>query len=235
MTSTLVPAKRPSRWVPWDGTPRREDLICWYALAGMAVFYSAMWPLRPILIGSNPVLLELLTGSKESIIAAGAFAGVGEVPLGLVVAAAVLGMMKFDAIVWWAGTLWGTGIVRKFAGRRKVATWFARRAESLGPRVMWPAVAMAPWTPVPSSLIYAAAGWTGMRLRTFLVLDGIGTLIRASLYAGLGHAIGQPAVDIVETISSYGVWVSLAVVVVMVAGQLARRVLRRRGAAARAR
>jgi membrane protein DedA with SNARE-associated domain len=66
-----------------------------------------------------------------------------------------------------------------------------------------------------------------MRLRTFLVLDGIGSLIRASLYAGMGYAIGQPAVDVAETISAQGIWVSLAIVVVMVAGQYARRLLRR--------
>jgi membrane protein DedA with SNARE-associated domain len=225
MISTVAPANRASRWVPWDGTPRRDDLICWYALAGMAVFYSAMWPLRPILIGSNPVLLEFLTGSKESIIAAGAFAGVGSVPLVLAVLAAVVGMMKFDAIVWWAGTLWGKAIVGKFARRSRVATWFARKAESLSPWVMWPAVAMAPWTPIPSSLIYAAAGWTGMRLRTFLVLDGIGSLVRASIYAGMGYAIGQPAVDLAETISANGIWVSLGIVVAMVVGRYARRLV----------
>jgi membrane protein DedA with SNARE-associated domain len=212
-----------TRWVPWDGKPRREDLICWYAIAGMAVFYTAMWPLRPILIGSNPVLLELLTGSKESIIAAGAFAAVGSVPLVVVVVAAVLGMMKFDAILWWAGTLWGAGIVGKFARRSKWAMRFAGKAGSLGPWVMWPMVAMAPWTPVPSSLVYAAAGWTGMRLRTFLVLDGIGSLVRASIYTGAGYAIGQPAVDLAEAISANGIWVSLGIVVVMVVWQWVRR------------
>jgi membrane protein DedA with SNARE-associated domain len=228
MTSTAVPAHRSSRWVPWDGRPRRDDLVCWYALAGMAVFYSAMWPVRPLLIGSNPVLLEILTGSKEAVIAAGAFAGVGAVPLVVAVLAGVVGMMKFDAVVWWAGTLWGRGIVGRFARRSRAALWFAGRAESVGPWVMWPAVAMAPWTPIPSSLVYAAAGWTGMRLRTFLVLDGAGSLVRAAVYAGLGYAIGQPAVDLAETISAHGIWVSLAVVVVMVAGQFARRLLRRR-------
>jgi membrane protein DedA with SNARE-associated domain len=227
MTSTAVHARSTSRWVPWDGTPGRADLLCWYAIAGMAVFYTAMWPLRPLLIGSNPVLLEFLTGSKESIIAAGAFAGVGSVPLPVVVAAAMVGMMKFDAIIWWAGTLWGRRIVGKFASRSRVAMWFAGKVDSAGPWVMWPAVAMAPWTPVPSSLIYAAAGWTGMRLRTFLVLDGAGTLVRASIYAGLGFAIGQPAVDLAETISAYGLWVSLGIVVAMVVGSYARRLVSR--------
>jgi membrane protein DedA with SNARE-associated domain len=100
---------------------------------------------------------------------------------------------------------------------------------------MWPAVAMAPWTPIPSSLIYAAAGWTGMRLRTFLVLDGIGTLVRASLYAGLGYAIGQPAVNVAETISAHGLWVSLGIVVGMVGWRFARRLVHRAGGSRTAR
>jgi membrane protein DedA with SNARE-associated domain len=80
-------------------------------------------------------------------------------------------------------------------------------------------------TPIPSSLIYAAAGWTGMRLRTFLVLDAIGSLVRASIYAGMGFAIGQPAVDVAETISAYGIWVSLGIVAAMVVGRYARRLV----------
>jgi membrane protein DedA with SNARE-associated domain len=211
------------RWVPWDGSPDRKDLICWYALALMAVYYTAMWPVRPLLIGTNPVLLEVLTGSKESIIAAGAFAGTGSFPLALAIAAAIPGMMKFDAIIWWAGTLWGPRILTKYAGRSRFAGWFADRAGSLSPWIIGPAVALAPWTPIPASLVYAAAGWTGMRLRTFLVIDAIGTLIRAGVYAGLGYAIGQPAVDVAEAISANGIWVSIAILAILGAFRLWRR------------
>ncbi|MBM7785003.1 DedA family protein [Tenggerimyces flavus] len=222
MTTDVLPAKS-SRWVPWEGTPGRKDLVAWTALGLMALFYTAMWPLRPILLGTNPVLLELLTGSKEAIIAAGAFANVGQVPLAVVVVVGIAGMMKFDALVWWAGKLWGPGLVRKFAGKGRAAAWFARKLERPSRWLLWPAVALAPWTPVPSSLVYAAAGWTGMRLRTFLVLDGIGTALRVGVYAGLGFAIGQPAVDVAERISEYGLWLSLGIILVIIAGQVWRR------------
>jgi membrane protein DedA with SNARE-associated domain len=145
----------------------------------------------------------------------------------LAIVVGIVGMMKFDAIVWWAGKLWGPNIVRKFAGRSRSARWFASKVDGLSPWILWPAVAMAPWTPVPSSLIYAAAGWTGMRLRTFLVLDGIGTAIRVGVYAGLGYAIGQPAVDVAEKISGYGLWISLGIIVVIVGSQLVRKLRRR--------
>ena len=59
--------------------------------------------------------------------------------------------------------------------------------------------------PVPSALIYAAAGWTGMSLRRFLpVSQG---LIRK--FMGLGYGIGQSAVDVAKAISHYGLILTL--------------------------
>ena len=40
----------------------------------------------------------------------------------------------------------------------------------------------------------AVAGWTGMRLVTFLILDAIGSLAWAGMLAGLGYALGHRAV-----------------------------------------
>ncbi|WP_232661624.1 DedA family protein [Pseudonocardia sp. TRM90224] len=220
-TETLPLTAR--RWVPWDASPTRADLYCWYAIAAMAVYYMAIWPFRPFLIGTNALLLAMLTGAKEAVIAAGAFAATGSYPLVLAVLAASIGMIKFDPVQWWAGRLWGPAIIGKFARRSRSAAWFAARAEGLSPWLMMPAVALAPWTPFPSSLVYAAAGWTGMRLRTFLLVDGIGTVIRSVVYAGLGYAIGQPAVDIAEAISANGIWVSLGIVLIAVLVQMWRR------------
>ncbi|GGX17554.1 hypothetical protein [Streptomyces noursei] len=52
-----------------------------------------------------------------------------------------------------------------------------------------------------------------MGLPTFLFLNLIGAAAWTGLYTGLGYAIGQPAVDIAETISEQAVWISLAVIV----------------------
>jgi uncharacterized membrane protein len=42
----------------------------------------------------------------------------------------------------------------------------------------------------------------------------------AGLLAGLGYALGQHAVDVAQEISKYGLWVSIAIVVLVVASQM---------------
>jgi len=76
--------------------------------------------------------------------------------------------------------------------------------------------------PIPSALIYAAVGWTGMRLRVFILLDLIGTAMWVGLNVGLGYLIGQSAVDIAKGISRYALYFTLALVVVVVVVQVRR-------------
>ena len=102
------PAGAFGRWVPWHGRPRARDVCCGIAIVVSAVYAVAAIPLTPALIATHPVLLELLTGSNSSIVAAGAFSDVGgKLQLAVVVAAALPGMMRFDWVYWWAGRLWG--------------------------------------------------------------------------------------------------------------------------------
>ena len=81
-----------------------------------------------------------------------------------------------------------------------VKTVLARR--SRGARATWRA-----------SLV---AGWAGMRLLTFLILDLIGTLMWAGTLAGLGYELGHHAVAVAKTISHYGLWISLGLVAVII-------------------
>ena len=74
---------------------------------------------------------------------------------------------------------------------------------------------IAYFQPVPNVLIYAAAGWTRMRLWVFLLLDLIGSGLWIALCIGLGYAIGQDAVDIAQSISRYGLYLGLGLIVVV--------------------
>jgi len=56
--------------------------------------------------------------------------------------------------------------------------------------------------------------------RPLLILDLIGNLIWAGLLCGLGYAIGKPAVNAAKEISKYGLWVTIALVVVIVVFQI---------------
>ena len=85
------------RWRPWHGRPRTRDVLCALAIVVSGVYAIATIPLTPELISTHPVLLELLTGSTSSIMAAGAYSDVEtKLQLALVVVAALPGIMRFD-------------------------------------------------------------------------------------------------------------------------------------------
>ena len=104
--------------IPWAGKPRRVDILCWAGITLSGIFYWAMLPFRASLVGTHPVLLELLNGSTEAIVAAAAFARIGHGSLFVVLLAAIFGLVKFDPLYWWAGRLWGERIIALLPGRR---------------------------------------------------------------------------------------------------------------------
>ena len=106
--------------------------------------------------------------------------------------------------LWWAGRLWGPVAAKYLAGRGPRAKRRTGRAIDLLERYDSWAVVLAYLLPVPSALIYAAAGWTGMSLRRFLLLDLVGTCLWVALIVGLGYAIGHSAVDVAHAITNYG-------------------------------
>lgn len=214
---------------PWGEKAERAD-IALSLLIGLCVAYSlALWPLVPALLGSHPLLLETISGSTLAEVTVGAHSRLGELPLWLAVVAGVPGSMMFDWVFWWAGRRWGdralvlllgSGSSRRSMARRKArALRLERMARRFGPA----AVVLAYYLPVPSLLVYAAAGLSGMRLRVFLVLDVVGTLLWVGPVVGLGYLVGKPAVDVVHRVDHYSTLLTIAVVVVVVLIQARRR------------
>jgi membrane-associated protein len=210
--------------LPWEGKPRRVDIACWAAITLSGLYYLALLPFRASLVGTHPVVSVLLNGSTESIVSAAAFARVGHGTLVIVLLASIFGLMKFDIVYWWAGRLWGEKIIHLFVGRserqRKRTLKFVARVNRWGRWFTWPAVIITPFLPIPNAIIYAVAGWTGMSWVTFLVLDAIGSLAWGGMLAGLGYALGQHAVSVAQTVSKYGLWASVVIVILVVAGQM---------------
>ncbi len=210
---------------------RRRRVICATAL-GLAAAYSLLLiPAVPSLIGSNPVLLEALRGSTAAMVAGGAFARIGQASIVLALLAPLPTLMMADPFTWWAGRLWGPDIAKYLGGSGPRGARRTERAIRMLERYGSWAVVLAYFLPVPSALIYAAAGWTGMRLRRFILLDLIGTLLWVALIVGLGYAIGHSAVDVAKAITHYSLLATLALVLVMVLVVVLRALmLRRRGA-----
>ena len=201
--------------LPWLGKPRTADILCWVAIVLSGVYFWALLPLRVSLVGTHPIVAVLLNGSTESIISAAAFARAGDGTLALVLLAAIPGLIKFDALYWWAGRLWGERFIMTMPGSRRVARHMDR-VQRYGRKFTWPAVVISSFLPIPRAIICVLAGWAGMRLVTFLILDMIGALLWAGLLAGLGYALGHHAVVAAKVISHYSWWVTIAIVALTV-------------------
>ena len=183
------------------------------AILGVVGLGLVIRPLKPFLVADHPVLLEFLTGDLVVIGAAAAFARIGEAPLWLVVVAGAVGMVKFDWLAWWAGRQWGAGIIRIFTTSERVQRHAAQATER-SPWIVRLAVVIAVLPGIPTAVVYAAAGWTRMRLTTFLLLDLVGAAVITTVVAGLGYSLGQRAVDVVLTIDRYASVVSLTMITV---------------------
>lgn len=215
--------------MPWKGKPGRADILCWTAIAIVGVYALVLLPLRPVLLGLNPYALVGLNGSRTATVAIGAQAALGDPwwPAGLVMG--TLSIMKFDWIYWWAGRLWGHGLIEILAGRSKRASRNAARAETIARKIGAPAVILSYYIPlIPSAVIYASVGATGMRLWRFLVLDLIGAFSTRIIFMALGYRIGAPAIEVVKVIAKYSYYFALATIALMIIGALWRRSRARR-------
>jgi membrane protein DedA with SNARE-associated domain len=224
-------APRAAAPMPWEGRPERADLFLMAAIIGSGLYYLALWPLTPLLIDSHPVVLELVKGSWTAMITMGAKARIGEASWVIAVLAGIPGLMWLDWIFWWAGRRWGRRAIAVFVGNHPKADARIARFERFVHRFDWLAIVLVYFTPIPNPLVYASAGWARMRLATFLVLDLIGTLLWIGFCVGLGYAIGQEAVDVAKAVGRYGLYLTIVMVVVIVARQV--QVARRQAQAER--
>jgi membrane-associated protein len=182
------------------------------------------------MLGKTPASVAASTLDAPRAIAAQnrAFARVGEASLVLAVLAPLPTLLFATPFFWWAGRLWGPKAAAILgAGQPKAEKWAQRSGAHLE-RFGGLAVALAPYLPVSSALIYAAAGWTGMSLRRFMAFDLLGMLSWIGLIVGLGYAVGHPAVQVAKAISHYGLVATIAIVAIA----LVIAVLRARRAAA---
>jgi membrane protein DedA with SNARE-associated domain len=212
--TTIVPPG--DEVAPDAATRRRAEIVCVTGIAVKTVCALVLLPLTPALIGTDPVLLEALRGSTSAMASAGAFAQVGEASLVLAVLAPLPTLLFATPFFWWAGRLWGPKAAVALVGGHPKAQKWTQRAGAHLERFGGLAVTLAPYLPIPSSLIYAAAGWTGMSLRRFIVFDLLGMLSWIGLIVGLGYAIGHPAVQVAKAISRYGLLATIALVAIAV-------------------
>ncbi len=210
--------------VPWSTPMTRTDKVLIICTLGAIALMSATIPFRPLLIADHPVGLSAVTGGLPTIAAGAAFARIGEESIVLVVLAGIFGMVKFDWLFWLAGRTWGPKSVQFFTPGR-YAQRFAKRLEKVPRWVVGLLVILAYLPGVPGLLVHLFAGLSGMRLRTFLAFDIAGAAIVTGTVVGIGHAMGQSAVDIVLAVDEYSLWITIAILAVggYLAGSAARK------------
>ncbi|MFE3460827.1 DedA family protein [Nocardiopsis aegyptia] len=210
---------------PWEGKATRQDKALLAAFIVIPAFFLALTPLKPLLIADHPVGLAMVTGSNAAIGAASAFARIGEIPLWLVLCAGVFGKIKVDWLFWWLGRRWGRGIVNLITPSER-ARRLADRVREANPWWIRLAVLVSYVPGVPAALFLVVAGWTGMRLRTFMLLDACGALLMTGVVAAAGYASGQAGVDIILTVDRYALWITLALIFAMAFAPVIRQNLR---------
>jgi membrane protein DedA with SNARE-associated domain len=195
---------------------RNQQLACAAGLIAGIVASYALLAVTPELLAHHVLILEAASGGITSIVSGGALASAGRDPLALVVLAPMTSVLLYDVFYWWAGRLWGETILARFVAQRpRWAKWSDRAEEMVRRRGIWGLIASY-FLPVPTVLVQAACGIAGMPLWLFLVGDAIGLLLWIGLLVGLGYAIGEPAVHVVNAISHDAMWISVGIIVLFV-------------------
>ncbi|WP_209323945.1 DedA family protein [Brevibacterium renqingii] len=196
---------------PWRGKAAGLDKLLLFIIIGVPLVYLALMPLRPWMLVHAPVVQEFINGAKTSIVAAAAYARVGEIPLWLVIVAGFVGMAKLDWAFWLAGRRWGDGVLRLFAQNERQL----KRINQLKRIPNWALFLMtlvSRCPGIPGTLVYLVAGWTRMRLSLFLIADLLGCLIFTLIWTVLGFQLGETAVDVLKVIDKYAMWLTLALI-----------------------
>ena len=218
-TGTEPPAERdwwddPS--LPWKHKPSRADIVCFSWISVVAVYGVVMSVARPTLLATAPHVLASL-GSWSGSVLIGARAAVGDPWWPLVWLLGTFGLIKFDWIYWWAGRLWGRNLIEVWSGRSERARRTNERAERFARKYETLAIAITFLPiPLPRAVIYVVLGEAGTTLRKFLTVSIASSFVSTGGYLAIGYWIGEPAVVAMDAYGRYLLWVSLAILVMII-------------------
>ena len=183
-------------------------------------------PLAPFLYREHPAVLVLLRPTKEVLLFAGYAAHRGDVSLVTVVLAALPILLGGVWLFYALGREHGTdrdlpGLLGRLVPRKRVQT-LRKAVDRNGEKVLF----LGRLAAMPSSLLAAAAGASGVDVRRFLLVDTAGALTSLALMLGLGWVLD-------DAYESAGPWLTaLGIAAIAIVGVIIGRALSR-GAAGR--
>jgi membrane-associated protein len=194
----------------------KGDVACVGPILGHNLWLLFSTPIGPSLLGPHPLLLSFLRGSLPAMITTGAVAHRGDFPLPLAVIAPLFILCFSDPFYYWAGMRYGRPIMEYLTGpspraQRRMA-WAERMFAKYGAWMIF----LAYFIPfLPQWLCLIAAGEIRMKIWLVALADGIGAICFVLCYVLLGWFIGHPAIELANTISHYGLWLTIGLIVVV--------------------
>lgn len=204
--------------LPWRHKPSRSDWACMGWIAFLGIFSLCMLPLRAWLLGSPDRLLWLvaLMGSRSGTAALGSVVSTGgSQPWVWPILLGTLMSIKLDWVYWWAGKLWGRGMIEVWAGQSERSRKNYARAERWAQKLGWLGMFVA-YVPIPLPImpvVFVLAGASGMNWKKFMILDFFAAGIWLLAYFGFGLLVGEPAVAVLKWYGKLANYVAIALVV----------------------
>lgn len=207
--------------MPWRHKPTRADMACMGWIAFLGIFSMAMMPLRAWLLGAPERLpwLVALMGSRSGTAALGSLVRVGaDVPYIWPILVGIVMSIKLDWTYWWAGKLWGRGMIEVWAGQSPRAARSYARVERWANKLGWLGMFVA-YVPIPlpiMAVVFVLAGAQGWSVKKFMILDFISSGIWLLIYFTFGYLVGEPAVALLEAYAKIANYVAIGLVIFIV-------------------
>lgn len=139
-----------------------------------------------------------------TMIVAGALSANGKLPLAGVVLAAVLACLLSDLLWYWAGRRFGSGVMRTICRISLSPDSCVKQSELRFQRWRGRVLLIAKFVPGLSTVAPPLVGAMGLRAGTFVLLDGLGSLLWVGVAVGLGYAFAAQIDDLLAAMASAG-------------------------------
>jgi membrane protein DedA with SNARE-associated domain len=170
--------------------------------------------------------LGLPIPSLPLLLAAGALAGTGHLSFFASLFYAVVAAMAADMIWYQLGRRKGIRVLQLLCKISLEPDSCVRRTEGVFAKQGARSLLLAKFVPGLSTVAPPLAGIFHMRARRFLFFDGLGSLLWAGTFLGLGYAFSGQIERVAEYLASLGGWL-LVLVVAALAGYIAYKFIAR--------
>lgn len=150
------------------------------------------------------------------LIAAGAFAGLGQLNLALILALAVVAALLGDAVWFFVGRRRGLQVLGFLCRVSLEQDSCVSGAKGIFLKYGSPSLLVAKFIPGFTTFAPPLAGATGMSAARFFLFDALGSLVWAGVFAVLGYAFSDRIEQILAYAESFGWWFGASLIAALV-------------------